>query len=110
MSANMNFDKEIAAHRSNEVTNRGTRSQVLAVDLPDASVNTANSGRFVTPLDRWIARKMMAVVGDPPVVLKLWDGIEVTPPQSAPVARLQYHSRGAMFKTILNPEPGQGQG
>jgi cyclopropane-fatty-acyl-phospholipid synthase len=100
----MNLDKEIAAHRSNEVTNRGTRSQVYSAELPETSAAGASTWQFVTPVDRWIARKMLAVVGDPPVVLKLWDGTEVTPPQPQPIARLQYHSRGAMFKTIFNPE------
>jgi len=104
MSANMNLDKEIAAHRSNEVTQRGTKSQAYPVNLPETPAGAASSRQFVTPLDRWISRKMMAVVGDPPIVLKLWDGVEVTSPQSRPVARLQYHSRGAMFKTIMNPE------
>jgi len=100
----MNLDKEIAAHRSNEVTQRRTKSQGYAVDLPEMSAAAASSGQFVTPLDRWIARRMLAVVGDPPVVLKLWDGVEVVSPQGQPVVRLQYHSRGAMFKTIMNPE------
>ena len=103
MSANMNLDKEIAAHHSNELTQRGTKSRVYPVNLPESS-GAASSRQFVTPLDRWIARKMLAVVGDPPIMLKLWDGVEVTAPQSHPVARLQYHSRGAMFKTIMNPE------
>jgi len=100
----MNLDKEIAVHQSNEVTKRGTDSEVSAMDLRDRSAQTANSAQWVTPLDRWIARKMLAVVGDPPVVLKLWDGNEVTSPPTHPVVRLQYHSRNAMFKTILNPE------
>ncbi len=104
MSANMNLDKEIAAHRSNEVTKRGIDSEVPAMDLPDMSANIGNSRQLVTPLDRWIAKKMMAVVGNPPIVLKLWDGVEVTSPRSQPVVRLQYHTRGAMFKTIINPE------
>ena len=104
MSANMNFDKEIAAHRSTEVTSRDSKSQVYAVQLPETPEIGANSGQAVTRLDRWIARQMLAVVGNPPVVLKLWDGLEVAPLRTRPVASLQYHSRGAMFKTILNPE------
>ena len=58
----------------------------------------------VTPLDRWIARKMMQIVGNPPIVLKLWDGAEVMPPVENPVARIRYNNRGAMLKTIINPE------
>ena len=58
------------------------------------------SNRF----DRWIARKMLAVANNPPVVVKLWDGAEVSQPVANPVAELRYGSRNAMWKTILNPE------
>lgn len=55
-------------------------------------------------LDRWLARQMLAVAGYPPVVVKLWDGVEVSPPVANPVAEIRYGSRKAMWKTILNPE------
>jgi cyclopropane-fatty-acyl-phospholipid synthase len=58
----------------------------------------------VTWLDRWLVRKMVAVVGDPPVRISLWDGVEVTPCCEDPVAVMVYCDRGALFKTILNPE------
>jgi cyclopropane-fatty-acyl-phospholipid synthase len=58
----------------------------------------------VTALDRWLARKMLDVVSNPPIELRLWDGQAVTPPIDNPIARLEYHDRGAMFKTIINPE------
>ncbi len=32
----------------------------------------------VTRLDRWLVRKMVNVVGNPPVRISLWDGVEVT--------------------------------
>ena len=73
------------------------------MDLSDTSASVANSGQSVTLLDRWKARKMLAVAGNPPVVLKLWDGAEVST-QPQPIVRLQYHNRSAMFKTIVNPE------
>jgi len=58
----------------------------------------------VTAMDRWIALKMMEVVGNPPVVLKLWDGVEISPPCDDPIAVITYCDRNAMFKTIINPE------
>jgi len=58
----------------------------------------------VTRLDRWLVRKMVDVVGNPPVRISLWDGIEVTPPCENPVAIMVYRDRGALFKTILDPE------
>lgn len=58
----------------------------------------------VTAMDRWIALKMMEVVGYPPVVLKLWDGVEVSPPCDDPIAIITYGDRRSMLKTIINPE------
>ena len=58
----------------------------------------------VTWLDRWLVRKMIDVVGNPPVCISLWDGVEVTPPCEGPVAVLVYCDRGALLKTIIDPE------
>lgn len=62
----------------------------------------------VTTLDRWLVNKMVDVVGNPPVRISLWDGVEVTPPCDEPVAVLVYHDRSALFKTILDPELNWG--
>jgi len=47
---------------------------------------------------------MVDVVGNPPVRISLWNGIEVTPYCGKPVAVMTYCDRGALFKTILDPE------
>jgi cyclopropane-fatty-acyl-phospholipid synthase len=103
MSANLEFDNEIAAHKTRQT---GARSS----DAPSSRPFSADQGDFavsrlrVTALDRWIAKKMLDVVGNPPIELRLWDGNPVTPPINDPVATLQYNNRGAMLKTIVNPE------
>jgi len=104
MSANMDFDKEIAAHCSEDVEASQSEAAAAMMKQANKEITFPTSTQSVTGLDRWIARKMMAVVGNPPVILKLWDGNEVTGPQPEPVAILQYNSRDAMFRTILNPE------
>jgi cyclopropane-fatty-acyl-phospholipid synthase len=96
----MKFDKVVVSDRLDEVSD----PMPPAMDLSDTSASVANSGQRVTWLDSWIARKMLAVVGNPPVALKLWDGVEVSAPQQRPVVRLQYHNRSAMLKTMVNPE------
>ena len=58
----------------------------------------------VTRLDRWLVKKMVDVVGNPPVRISLWDGIEVTPPCDNPIAIMIYYDRGALIKTIFDPE------
>lgn len=58
----------------------------------------------VTRFDRWLVRKMVDVVGNPPVRISLWDGVEVTPPCDDPVAVMVYCDRSALLKTIIDPE------
>ena len=58
----------------------------------------------VTWLDRWLVTKMLDVVGNPPVRISLWDGVEVTPACDYPIAVLVYRDRAALLKTIINPE------
>ncbi len=58
----------------------------------------------VRALDRWLTRKMLEVVGNPPVRIVLWDDVEVTPPHEFPLAVLIYHDRIALLKTLINPE------
>jgi len=58
----------------------------------------------VNALDRWLVKKMLDVVGNPPVRISLWDGVEVTPFCKNPVAIMTYCDRGALFKTIIDPE------
>jgi cyclopropane-fatty-acyl-phospholipid synthase len=58
----------------------------------------------VTWLDRWLTAKMLDVVGNPPVRISLWDGVEVTPYCEHPLASLVYCDRAALIKTIIDPE------
>lgn len=76
-------------------------------DSPPKSLPMAPSK--VNQLDRWLVKKMVDVVGNPPVRISLWDGIEVTPYCENPAAVLVYRDRGALFKTIINPELHWGE-
>jgi len=58
----------------------------------------------VTWIDRWLTKKMLDVVGNPPVRIYLWNNIEASPPVDKPMAILQYNNRRALLKTISNPE------
>ena len=62
------------------------------------------AGNRVTWADRWLTRKMVDVVGNPPVRIYLWDNTEATPPVERPMAILHYYNRSALLKTISNPE------
>ncbi|MGD2170937.1 MAG: cyclopropane-fatty-acyl-phospholipid synthase family protein [Gammaproteobacteria bacterium] len=103
MGANVNFEDEIDTREDRE--NGGESASGVSQEAVQARETPAESNRSrVTFLDRWMARKMLEVVHNPPIVLKLWDGKPVTPQLENPLATLQYHNRRAMLKTIVNPE------
>lgn len=60
----------------------------------------------VTRFDRWLARTMMDVVGNPHGTLRLWDGQSISSSNTTPV--IQYGNRLAMWKTLINPELNWG--
>lgn len=55
-------------------------------------------------LDRWIVKKMMELVGNPPVVVRLWDQKAVTAAVDNSVASITYRNRRALLKTIVDPD------
>ena len=103
MSANANFENEIAEHESHGAIEDVAVSARPGLILAEPR-NTRVTHSVVTQLDRWIARQMLEAVGNPPIVLKLWDGVAVTPLVTNPVVTIQYNNRSAMVKTIMNPE------
>jgi cyclopropane-fatty-acyl-phospholipid synthase len=79
------------------------RNKIGIRTRPRRSPKTGHPFGHVTAPDRWLVRKMLEVVGKPPVAIALWDGQDVVAPE-APVARLTVHDRTALFKLILDPE------
>lgn len=84
-----------------------TFSAAYRLSLPDQTgiKNTAPK-LFSKPtlLDRWLVKKMLEVVGNPPIRIGLWDGNEVTPPCKRPVAIMTYRDRVALLKSLIDPE------
>jgi len=55
------------------------------------------------PEKRWL-RKVLDLIGFPPVCLVLWDGHEVAPSTAPPVARMAVRDRDALLRLIANPD------
>lgn len=61
------------------------------------------SGKNVTAMDRWLATKLMQVVGDPPIRIVLWNDQAVLAPKDA-IATMHFHDRGSLYKLLTNPD------
>jgi cyclopropane-fatty-acyl-phospholipid synthase len=62
----------------------------------------------VTALDRWIARTLVGLAGNPDVAVALWDGQVVNAVSQNPAARLDVRERRALRRMLLAPDVGFG--
>ncbi|GMR03604.1 MAG: cyclopropane-fatty-acyl-phospholipid synthase [Gammaproteobacteria bacterium] len=68
----------------------------------DTHLSTPTESR-VHALDRWLARKILEALGNPPFALKLWNGDEINTSSATPISRIQFRDRGSLFKLLWNP-------
>lgn len=55
-------------------------------------------------IDRWAARTLLEMIGNPPVSFVLWNGESVTPANVSPVGKLLIRTRSALYRLLVNPE------
>jgi cyclopropane-fatty-acyl-phospholipid synthase len=68
--------------------------------VPDFTETSAR----VSPLERWLARKTLSLLGDPPLQMVLWNGEEITTSSARPAARVALRHRSALYKLLSNPD------
>lgn len=57
----------------------------------------------VSGVERWLLRRLLSGMGDPPVHIVLWNGEILTTSREAPVARILFKKRRALFKVLRDP-------
>lgn len=62
--------------------------------------NARDAGSF----DRWVARKILSIIGNPALAFVLHDGSTVTIGDGQPSLRLLIHDRPALWLLAINPE------
>jgi cyclopropane-fatty-acyl-phospholipid synthase len=53
--------------------------------------------------ERWLVRRLLKAVGDPPLGIILWDGQEIRGGEGRLVARVAIHDRPTLLRLIANP-------
>jgi cyclopropane-fatty-acyl-phospholipid synthase len=56
----------------------------------------------VRGFDRWLVRRALQQLGNPPVGVVLWNGEEIAPAGQTPTARARVHDRRTLLKLLLN--------
>lgn len=57
-----------------------------------------------TRAERWSVRRLLDVIGQPPVTLVLWDGSDFPPQRATSVADIIIRDRRALRRLLVNPE------
>jgi cyclopropane-fatty-acyl-phospholipid synthase len=65
-------------------------------------------GEKVLPADRWLIRRVLRGLGNPPLRVVFWNGEEIATSEAAPVARVIFHDRSTLLKVMANPDLGFG--
>ena len=63
----------------------------------------ARPAKHVSAMDRWLASKLMQLIGNPRLRLKLWDNQALQAPANSP-GTLHFHDRGSLYRVIANPD------
>ena len=74
----------------------------------DAREESGRRPSGVNALDRWLARRIMAEAGSPPLRFALWDGQDVWSPGAEAAGRIVVRDRGALWAIVRAPELGFG--
>ena len=69
-----------------------------------AAESPPTSASKVSSLDHLAARKLLQVIGQPPIRLVLWDGSAISSGVDEPVTTLSFRDRGSLYLTLLRPE------
>jgi cyclopropane-fatty-acyl-phospholipid synthase len=54
-------------------------------------------------LDRWLAKTMLRIAGNPPFAFRLWDGETIRPVGVSPRTEVQIADRNALWQLLTNP-------
>lgn len=58
----------------------------------------------VTFIDRWLTRRLLQLIGNPPLAFRLWNDEEIIPAGQKATSVLSIHSRRALYKLFSDPE------
>lgn len=71
--------------------------------LPRRPGTSGRKPRRLSRFERWLLRRLLAAIGDPPVTVVLPDGEEIAPPREQATSRVTVCDRATLWKLVLNP-------
>ncbi len=89
------------------------REQVTPLSCTTDSTNESVEHDTYEPdqglgFEKWLLRKMLSLLGHPPVEMVLWDGQRVKTSPAKTVASVHFHDRTTLLKLFINSEANFG--
>lgn len=84
------------------------KTRLSSLDIPALTGGRAKAGLSHTPsrvsvLDRWMTRKLLDLLGNPPLTFVLWDGGKIFSSDDSSIAELHIHDSDVLQKLLMNP-------
>ncbi len=84
------------------------KTRLSSLNIPTLTGGRADAVLPHTPsrvsvLDRWMARKLLDLLGNPPLTFVLWDGGKIFSPDNPSIAKLHIHDSDVLHKLLMNP-------
>ena len=79
-------------------------SSRITQTVPARTFSSALAPLASTALDRWALRRIQASIASAPIRFVLWDGFELRPDATEPIATIVIKNRRALLAWIADPE------
>ena len=84
------------------------KSRLTSLNIPALTGERAGIGLTPAPsrvsvLDRWMARKLLDLLSDPPLTFVLWNGEKIPSADKPSVARVHFRDSEVLQKLLVNP-------
>jgi cyclopropane-fatty-acyl-phospholipid synthase len=71
--------------------------------IPSHKESRATARPPISAFQRWLCRRLLEALGDPPIRLVLWNEEEIATSDQAPVARVIIRDRPTLWRLIIDP-------
>jgi cyclopropane-fatty-acyl-phospholipid synthase len=83
--------------------NKGTSLNIPPMGGGAYTAELSPSQVRVSSLYRWLARKLLGLLGNPPISLVLWNAEEITTSDQSLIARVHIHDNEVLHQLLINP-------
>ena len=101
-------EQQLQQHRRKSPTALGSASDLNQSVTPHGKARLQERSG-TTAVDRYVAGKILAFLGDPDIRLRLWDGNELQTARDESSPLLWFRDRGALYRTLRYPELNFGE-